>query len=66
MSVERVNPSDENAVATYNALVQAAWRVDVGIRPCPFPPRYMSLLSTLVSAKRNPQTQIGGFLAIIE
>jgi GNAT superfamily N-acetyltransferase len=37
MSVERVDPSDENAIATYNALVQAAWQIDVGLRPCPFP-----------------------------
>lgn len=37
MSVERVDPSDEKAIATYNAMVQAAWQVDVGVRPCPFP-----------------------------
>ena len=37
MSVERVDPSDEKAIATYNAMVQAAWQVDVGVRSCPFP-----------------------------
>ncbi|HVB01288.1 MAG TPA: GNAT family N-acetyltransferase [Acidimicrobiales bacterium] len=37
MSVERVDPSDEKAIATYNSMVQAAWQVDVGVRPCPFP-----------------------------
>jgi len=37
MSVERVDPSDEKAIATYNELVQDAWQVDVAVLPCPFP-----------------------------
>lgn len=37
MVVKRVDPSDGTAIAAYNSIVQAAWNVDVGVRPCPFP-----------------------------